>query len=255
MKQEAPVLRQFTLWNRVDIWVCSLEGAGALASRFVPLLSSDELERAHRFAFHELRDKYVVGRGLTRCLLSSQVKLQPHSIRFQYSVRGKPYLDGQHEWHFNVSHSKSLFVCALTNAGEIGVDIEQVRPVGDALAIAARFFSTSEARRLRLLPQDLQMIGFFECWTRKEAFLKATGEGLTRNTQSVSVTFGPDETARFERIDEPHDNSGAWSLEGFVPAEGYVGAVAMRAPISEVHLWSVDVAWPHQVAQGHVKLK
>jgi hypothetical protein len=85
--------------------------------------------------------------------------------------------------------------------------------------------------------------------------LKATGEGLSRNTQSVSATFGPGETARFERIDEPHDNPSAWSLEGFVPAEGYVGAVAMRAPIGEVHLWSVDAAWPLQAAHGHVKIK
>jgi 4'-phosphopantetheinyl transferase len=221
----------------------------------VHLLSSDELEKASRFAFQELRDAYIVGRGLTRCLLSARVKLQPHSIRFQYSVRGKPYLDGQHEWHFNVSHSKSLFVCAVTNAGEIGVDIEQVRPMRDAQAIAARFFSISEARRLGLLPQDRQMIGFFECWTRKEAFLKATGEGLSRNTQSVSATFGPGETARFERIDEPHDNPSAWSLKGFVPAEGYVGAVAMRAPIGEVHVWRVDAAWPLQAAHGHVKIK
>jgi 4'-phosphopantetheinyl transferase len=226
--------------NAVEIRICRLHGAAEVAAHYAPLLSPEELERAHRFAFQHLRDEYILGRGLTRCILGTRIGVPPQSIRFYYSSRGKPYLQPRNEWHFNVSHSKSLFVCAMTTAGEVGVDIERVRPMEDALKIARQFFCESENWRLQQLPEEHQATAFFECWTRKEAFLKATGEGLTRELDSFAVTFGPGEAPRFERIDDPADDPSRWSLKAFAPAESYVGAVAVRAPIGELRLQTID---------------
>jgi len=226
--------------SAVEIGICRLHIAAEVVAHYAPVLSPDELERAHRFAFQHLRNEYILGRGLTRWMLGTRIGVPPQSLRFYYSSRGKPYLQSRNEWHFNVSHSKSLFVCAMTTAGEVGVDIEQVRPIEDALGIARQFFCESENRRLQKLPAEYQETGFFECWTRKEAFLKATGEGLTRELDSFGVTFGPGETPRLERIDDPADDPSRWSLKVFAPAENYVGAVAVRAPIGELRLRTID---------------
>ena len=207
-----------------------------MAVRYRPLLSADELERAARFKFEHLRDAYILGRGATRTILARRVDADPRAIRFEYSVRGKPSLAGIQGCHFNVSHSGSLLACALTSAAPIGVDVERIRPMVDAAAIAKRFFSTAEAERVLSAPQESAASLFFEIWTRKEAFLKATGTGLSRNLQGFTVSSGPGEIPRMERIAEPDDDPALWSLRAFAPAASYAGAVAMRAPIGEVTL-------------------
>jgi len=220
----------------VELWVCRLDHPAELAASNLPLLSTDELDRADRFAFDHLRNDYISARGLTRRILASRTGIDPRLICFGYEARGKPFLESYPEWHFNVSHSKTLMVCAVTKAGPIGVDIEHVRDIADASGIAESFFCADEARALALLPPPLRARAFFECWTRKEAFLKATGEGLSRNLSSVAVTFLPGSVPRFQRIEDPEDDPAAWSLRSFIPEENYTAAVAVRAPISDVRV-------------------
>jgi 4'-phosphopantetheinyl transferase len=225
---------------RVDVWICGLEAAAELAGRYQPLLSADEVERAGRYKFDHLREAYILGRGVTRSILARRMDADPRAMRFEYSSYGKPSVVGVEEWHFNVSHSGSLLVCALTDAGPIGVDVERVRPMPDAAAIAERFFSTTEAQRVLAAPPESVAALFFETWTRKEAFLKATGTGLSRDLHGFTVSSGPGEIPKLERIEEPDDDPALWTLRAFVPAESYVSALAVRAPIGEVTLRRFD---------------
>ncbi|MGB9454584.1 MAG: 4'-phosphopantetheinyl transferase superfamily protein [Bryobacteraceae bacterium] len=224
----------------VEVSVCSLEQAGELAGRYLPLLSADEVERAGRFKLDHLRHAYILGRGMTRLILARRIDVDPRAIRFQYSTYGKPSLEGAQGWHFNASNTRSLLVCALTEAAPIGVDIEQVRPMPDACDIAERFFSAAEAQRVLSAPPESVATLFFEIWTRKEAFLKATGTGLSRDLHGFTVSAGTGEIPRLEHIEKPDDDPALWSLRAFVPAESYVGALAVRAPIGEVSLRTIN---------------
>jgi len=226
----------------VEVWICGLEAASALAGRYLPLLSADERERAGRFKLDPLRAAYVLGRGVTRAILARRMDADPRTIRFEYSIHGKPSLEGSQGWHFNVSHSGSLLVCALTAAAPLGVDVERVRPMPDASKVARRFFSADEAQRVLSAPPELVAALFFDIWTRKEAFLKATGTGLSRDLHGFTVSSGPGELPRFERIEAPDDDPALWTLRAFVPAESYVGALAVRAPIGKITLRRFDPA-------------
>jgi len=231
----------------VEVWICGLEAAAELAGQYLPLLSADELERAGRYKFDHFREAYILGRGVTRTILAGRIEIDPRAIRFHYSTYGKPSLEGGQGLHFNVSHSNSLLVCALTEAAPIGVDVERVRPMPDARNIAERFFSAAEAERVRQAPPESIDALFFEIWTRKEAFLKATGAGFSRGLGTFSVSSGTDAAPRLERIEEPDDDPAQWSLRAFVPAESYVAALAVRAPIGEVSLrwWGGPPGPPH----------
>lgn len=221
----------------MEVWTCGLERAAELAGRYLALLSADERERAARFKLDRLRDEYILGRGVTRSILARRMEADPGALRFEYSTHGKPWLRGG-EWHFNISHSGSLLVCALTAAAPIGVDVERLRPKPDAAAIAKRFFSAAEAQRvLSAAPESVPAV-FFEIWTRKEAFLKATGTGFSRDLRGFTVSGGPGEPPRIEHIEG--DDPALWTLRAFVPAGSYVGALAVRAPIGEVTLREFD---------------
>jgi len=226
--------------HRVEVWTCGLEGAAELAGRYLPLLSADEVERAARYKGPGLRDAFILGRGVTRTILARRLGGDPREISFSYSTYGKPSLPADRGVHFNVSHSHALLICGLTGAAPLGVDVERVRPMPDAANLAARFFSAAEAERIRSASPESVAPLFFDIWTRKEAFLKATGAGFSRSLGSFTVSSDPAELPRFERIAEPADDPAQWSLRSFVPAESYVGALALRAPVEEVTLHRFD---------------
>jgi len=232
----------------IDLWNCSLTNLADAAPVFAPLLSAEERERASRFRFGRLGDAYTVGRGMTRVILGKYVSIPPAELRFVYGPNGKPRLasggaagsaaglPSGEGVYFNVSHSGAVMVCAVTRAGEIGVDVEQIRPKVEAREIAERFFHTAEAAELQGLGGDALLETFFRCWTRKEAFVKATGEGLARNMASYRVSCRAGEPARLLRISDPDDDPAAWSLYSFAPAPGYCSAVAIRHPRISVRI-------------------
>lgn len=215
--------------------VCLDQPESAFA-RFLRLLSRDELARASRFVFDRDRRRFVVCRGALRESLGRLLGREPASIVFEYGERGKPSLPDAN-LHFNVSHSAGLALFAFSTTGPIGVDVEHVERSVDAEALATRFFSPDEAQELLTVTPNQRRRAFFNCWTRKESFIKAIGDGLSRPLDSFSVTLRPGDPATMRRIDG--DDAAEWQLAAFEPAHGYVAAVAarQRRPLTFSHDW------------------
>jgi 4'-phosphopantetheinyl transferase len=203
-------------------------------------LSPDERSRASRFVFDRDRVRFVVCRGSLRAILARYLHASPTQIEFRYAVQGKPSLAPlpDRPLYFNVSHSGELALIALRARGEVGVDVEQLRPIEEAEAIAQRYFTPREHATLAGLPAAARIAGFFRCWTRKEAMLKATGEGIGVSLDAVEVSLAPDEPARVLGIrGRPEQEVAAWKLYHIEPAPGAVGAIAARGDEERIVGW------------------
>lgn len=179
------------------------------------LLCEAERRRAARFRFERDRGRFVVARARLRELLGARLQARPESISFCYGRRGKPALAEPFAgsgWRFNVSHCEDLAVYAFSRTGEVGIDVEAVREVREADAIAARFFSRRENAAYRAVAPRQRPQAFFTCWTRKEAFVKALGGGLSLPLGELDVSAAPP----------------GWRLDSFAPAPGFVAALAHR---------------------------
>ncbi len=194
-------------------------------------LTDDEVERAERFHFDKDRDRYIVARGLLRKILGGYVGKKPQKLRFRYSDYGKPELTDEAKGqniNFNLSHSHGLALYGVTRNRGIGVDLELIRADFADEKIAERFFSPREVATLRSLPKEVQARAFFNCWTRKEAYLKALGDGLSRPLGDFEVSLVPGEPAKLLRVGWDPAERDRWSLQALEPALGYVGAVAVE---------------------------
>ena len=203
-------------------------------------LSPEELTQAARFRFERDQTGYAVGRGVTRLVLGRMLGVSPVELVLAYGPHGKPYLaPGRHpaNWHFNLSHSHGLALLAVTRLGEVGVDVEQVRPIREMLGIARRFFSEREQAALAALPEAEVPVGFFNLWTRKEAWLKATGSGIGGGLEGVEVSLAPGEPARLLSLFGDPVAAQEWSLQALAPAAGFPAAVAIRAAGVVVRGW------------------
>jgi 4'-phosphopantetheinyl transferase len=203
------------------------------------VLSDDERERAYRFVFKLDRERFVIARGALRRLLGTRLEIPPGEIEFRYSPYGKPELpDGfsEDELQFNASHSEGVAVFAFARGRRIGVDIEAVRPLPDADEVAASCFSQDELAAYRRLEADGRQAGFFNCWTRKEAFVKAVGDGLSYPLGDFDVSLVPGEPARLLRVGElPGDDCG-WELNDIDGLAGFAGAVVIETSTNQVVL-------------------
>jgi 4'-phosphopantetheinyl transferase len=206
--------------NEVHVWFASVDSSNPMSSQLFSLLSTDERDRAGRFHFEKDRCRFVVSRGTLRVLLGFYLDQEPAQLRFRYDTWGKPTLEDK-KIQFNLSHSEDIILYAITKGVRIGIDVEKIRPMPDADAIAQRFFSQREGSLLQSLPLEQREEAFFHCWTRKEAFLKAVGKGLAGALDQTEVTFLPNEPARLL-------NAEGWFLQSLNPAKGYVGAIAVK---------------------------
>jgi 4'-phosphopantetheinyl transferase len=207
----------------VELWVWPLDVGADERGRFYAMLSDDEVARAERFVFERDRHRYVTARGRMREILARLLGARPTDLRFAYSSHGKPSLPT--EVHFNLSHSDALAALGVSRTHELGVDVEHVRPLKED--IAERFFSRAEVAALRAMPEHAQLDAFYRCWTRKEAVVKAIGEGLSRPLDSFDVTLDAD-AARLSRMEGESGGPSAWQLAHFAPAPGFHGAIACR---------------------------
>jgi len=213
------------LRKEIQLWEIELEHSAATAAALAPILSGEELDRASRFKFSRDRNRFVICRSALRHILAETLGVDPVNLRFVTGPHGKPRL-ANGSVSFNLSHSGARALIALSHDGEIGVDIEEIRSMPDLHEVARRFFSTREAQRLCALQDpDAATRAFFECWTRKEAFIKAIGEGLTHPLDSFEVTFFPDETAVL-RIGAKQTNR--WALVNIDGIEGYAAALVFE---------------------------
>jgi len=203
-------------------------------------LSSDEQRRAERFRFERDRARFIKGRSLLREILGWYLATEPAQLRFTYSSKGKPAL--AEPWaasriDFNVAHSEGIALYALACGREVGVDVERVQRLPDMWEVAERFFSPGEIAALRAVPAHRREEAFFACWTRKEAFLKATGDGLGRALDSFEVSLAPEHEPRLLRVEGDPLGPERWSLRKLSPGLGYVGALVAEGRNLEFSCW------------------
>ena len=218
----------------IHLWTIPLDPPPERVAALRLLLTPDEIARADRFHFDHHRRRFTVGRGALRELLAAYLDAAPDDVHFVYGEKGKPFLDGPaaagDDLRFNLSNSHELALVAVGVGHELGVDLELLRPMPDGPQIAERFFSPSERQDLAGLPPTRRDEGFFNCWTRKEAYLKAMGDGLTVALDRFDVTLTPGQPARFLALDGSAEAAARWSLLALHPAAGYVGALALPDP-------------------------
>lgn len=222
--------------GRIEVWPVRLQASAATLESFHRFLDPQERVRKSRFHFQHLRDSYTLTQGALRCLLGFYTGMAPGQVRFRHGPRGKPSLDPSNQLQFNASHSGGMALYAFTDGLEIGVDVEELRPLPDCRDIARSFFSAGEWRQLDQLPWEEQQQAFFYCWTRKEAYLKAVGEGLALPLDSFQVTLRPGEEARMVQLGGDGQAARHWTLHHLTPAPGYAAALAYRAPARQVIL-------------------
>jgi 4'-phosphopantetheinyl transferase len=227
--------------DEVQVWSVPLHVGPSRLEKLSRVLADDERQRAGRYAHGPSREQFVVSRAVLRLLLSHYLGIPPAAVRLGVSPEGKPRLPGG-ELHFNVSHTHGLALCAITRRGEIGVDVERVRPCPTHLDMAARFFTPGEAGRIHTQPCGHSEEAFFHVWTRKEAFLKALGLGLSHGLERFEVSVPPDDPPRILHIDGDARAGAAWSLVSLLPAPGYVAALASQGPSPRVRVevWQDD---------------
>ncbi len=179
--------------RQVHIWQAALDVSPERLASYQVALAPSERERAERFRFLQDRHRFTVGRGILRSLLGGYLGLAPGAVPLTHTPRGKPYLAGGVPLAFNLSHSQGVAIYAFAWEVDLGVDLEILRPVPEAARLAARFFSAAEAEAIAALPEAERSRGFFRVWTRKEAYLKATGEGIPGlGAIEVSVAAPPE---------------------------------------------------------------
>jgi 4'-phosphopantetheinyl transferase len=235
------------LVDEIHVWVASLEGLSAALPSLSESLSAAENGRAHRFQFDRDRDRFIVRRGLLRTILARYVNIDPAQIPLTSGPRGKPALAGPvggNPVHFNVSHSDGLALFAIACKSSIGVDVERVRPIPDTDRIAAQFFSARENDELASVPAGRKLEAFFSGWTRKEAYLKATGEGIAYALPQIEVSLAPGQEARLLSIAGDTHMASLWSVHSLAPAPGFVGALAVKARGLKV----VCRQWPRETS-------
>lgn len=209
-------------------------------------LSPDEIARAERFYFPRHHDAFVVARAGLRATLARYLDVPPAALAFRYGDAGKPELPRADcgelaggEFAFNLSHSGEWAICAVARRGPLGIDIERVREMNDAAGLARRYFSAAEVGVWQRLAPAEQRAAFFRCWTRKEAYLKALGDGLRAPLDRFVVSFAPGEPPQLVEP-SPHDEHRDWSIEDLDVGDGYTAAIVVPRPCGVRRRFSAD---------------
>jgi 4'-phosphopantetheinyl transferase len=228
--------------DEIHSWCASLDVPPDASARLYATLTSDERTRSARFYFERDQQRFIVARGVLRDLLGRYLQTQPSQIRFVYNAFGKPDLSPEFtaRLKFNLSHSAGLALIAVATASNVGVDLEYIRAQSDYADIARRFFSAAEVDYLTALPSHLYAEAFFSCWTKKEAYVKACGEGLAipLNSFSVPLTTDPGHTpVDLDVASKGIVSAKRWSLYTLRPAPGYAGALAIEGTGWRLRQW------------------
>ena len=215
---------------RVDIWAVRLDAPAAGVESAKQHLRADELLRTGQFRNEAARRNYVIAHAALRQILGQRLRVEPGKIQFTTGPQGKPALagDAAGRLEFNLTHSGDLALVAVAERVAVGVDVERVRPLPDALRLAERFFAAEEAAQLQSLPEGDCAPAFLNLWTRKEAVAKAMGVGIVNSLSRLQVTEGA--VAAVTAIDGDAGRATEWTLHAFAPAPGYVAAVAVQSP-------------------------
>lgn len=231
----------FALANEeIHIWRVLLDHPPVDLGLLSTYLFPEEAARAERFVFPHDKNQFIAGRGMLRVILGRYLGMPPGSISIQKGPHEKPYVSansGKPSLHFNLSHSHGLALYAFALRGQVGIDLEKLRPEFATKEVAEQFFSPAEQEELLRLPPEGRIQGFFNCWTRKEAYVKATGKGLQVLLDSFAVTLTPGRPPTLRAAD-----SDRWTLFSFCPAPGYTAAAIVEGKgwSSRFYDWKVS---------------
>lgn len=224
----------------VHVWAATLDLPRERLARLAATLSGEERHRAAQFRRDWLTTRYVAGRGTLRELLGEYLELPATAIQFAYDSHGRPSIaqpDRHPPLQFNVSHSGGLALYAVSLVSHLGVDVEEVRRFADMAAVARQNFSTAERASLDAEPSEAYMAGFYRCWTRKEAYLKATGVGLFKRLDSFDVSVTRWDPPALLRVEGDDEAPRRWAIVHLEPTPDSVGALAVETPHPEVRFW------------------
>lgn len=225
--------------NDVHVWRAALDNPSLPVQEFFQVLSDDERRKAERFCFDRDKKRFIVGRGVLRTIIGKYyLSIESSRLEFAYGSLGKPFLAknfGDDRLRFNQADSHELALYAFTKDCEVGIDVEYMRYIPDAQQIIDSSCSEYEKGAFNELPEREKQEAFFNCWTRKEAYIKAIGKGLYYPLDQFSVSLGPGEPVRLLDVKGDPGEACRWSLEALIPAPGYVAALAV-----EEHDWSLS---------------
>jgi len=228
--------------NDIHIWLISEDNSPLALKELGEILSSDEQERANRFHFERDKKRYIVGRGSLRTLIGKYyLDIEPERLEFCSGSKGKPALKdtfGGGRLKFNQADSNGMVLYAFSQTHEIGIDIECIRDISNMQEIVEGSFSEYEIAAFSALPDDEKQVAFFNCWTRKEAFIKAIGQGLYFSLDQFDVAFTPVETPKILSIRGDRSEAAKWRLFDLKPLHGYSAALAYKGRILETSYWS-----------------
>lgn len=217
--------------DEIHVWSVNLALPELQVKKLQLFLSTDELKRAGRFFFEKDKNQFIIARGMLRKILSFYIDRQPYEFIFEYNKFGKPFLPHEFEgdkFRFNLSHSRGSALYAITLNYEVGIDIEYIREDFDDFGIANRFFSPDEVAALHSLPPEKQKEAFFLCWTRKEAFIKAKGKGLSIPLDQFDVSLTPGQPAQLLKTKYNRKDVSHWSLFNLSVKPGFAAALAVE---------------------------
>jgi 4'-phosphopantetheinyl transferase len=226
--------------DEVQLWRIDLEAIRENEAQWQKILSRDESARASRYHFARDRQRFVAARAWLRIILASYLETEPSRIEFSYSDKEKPSLSPKFSESgitFNISHSGGIGLLGFARRREIGVDVEEIRHNSDLEAIARRFFSAREQEELAAIPKDAKADAFFRCWTRKEAYIKATGDGLSLPLSQFDVSLNPDDNDALAATRPDPGEAEKWLLRGVPAGVGYAAAICVRGRNWELKLW------------------
>jgi 4'-phosphopantetheinyl transferase len=227
--------------ERIHLWkIPNITSTDNIRERLISL-SPDEISRAERFHFDHDRARYIKSRAALRSILGLYLQVEPKEVRFIYGNKGKPYLAdpfNQTGLKFNLSHSHEIGLIGVMSGSCIGVDVEFIRHENSIESIARRFLTDSESYQILTCPQHQQSEAFFRCWTLKEAFIKASGDGFTIPTDSFEVAFMPGFKSRMISIQGDQKKALEYSLFQIIPDPGYIGGIAIHNTVEHLEQWN-----------------
>ncbi len=222
--------------GEIHLWRSPLASTPVLDPTFWPSLSEDEQIRANRFHFKQHRLEYVDGRGKLRHLLSQYLGMPAQKIVFEYGKQDKPFLPHS-KLKFNISHSHGLALFAFALDMEIGVDLEKIDPKIDIIQLCQQFFSPQETQTILQLSPAEQIHAFFTCWTRKEAFIKAKGQGLSLPLDQFAVSILPEAPVQLLATEWDQTEVDKWFLYDIPPGKNFKGALMTDQKVDSLQYW------------------
>jgi len=224
--------------QEVDVWKVSKQIHEDRLEQYWSVLNTEERERALKFRFEKDRNCAIIARGVLRNLLSNYTGLKPENIHFEFGSNGKPAICQHTPIQFNVSHSTDAIVFGFTKSYILGIDVECTEDDLDVENVAKSFFSETEVHSLLKLDQAYHKQAFYNCWTRKEAFIKAEGSGLSFPLKEFSVSLASSAEAELLETRWNKKEKEKWTLTAFTPAENYIGALAIKGKINNINYYT-----------------